>query len=117
MFPYKTVYQWGYLHEALEVDVVNKVKLLFTPNINQGIHAVFLRRIAQSNPGRTHVVIMDQAGFDLQAGDPRVPENMHLSPLSAYCPELNLAEWLGRVVKAPTRSTAFTGTCGPWKTI
>ena len=100
--PYKTVYQWGYLHEALEVDGVNKVELLFTPSINQDVHAIFLRQIAQSDPGRTHVVIMDQAGFHLQAEDPRVPENMRLLSLPAYCPELNPAEWFGRVVKAPT---------------
>ena len=100
--PYKTVYQWGYLHEALEVDGVNKVELLFTPSINQDVHAIFLRQIAQSDPGRTHVVIMDRAGFHLQAEDPRVPENMRLLSLPAYCPELNPAEWFGRVVKAPT---------------
>lgn len=28
--PYKTTYQWGYLHEALEVDGEHKVELLFT---------------------------------------------------------------------------------------
>jgi transposase len=100
--PYKTVYQWGYLHEALEVDGVNKVELLFTPSINQDVHAIFLRQIAQSDPVRIHVVIMDQAGFHLQAEDPRVPENMRLLSLPAYCPELNPAEWFGRVVKAPT---------------
>ena len=78
MLHYKTVYHWGSLHEALEFDGINKVELLFTPNINQDIHAIFLRQIAQSDPGRTHVVIIDQAGYHLQAGEPRVPENMRL---------------------------------------
>jgi len=72
--------------EALEDDGVNKVELLFTPSISQDVHAIFLRQIAQSDPGRARVVIMDRAGFHLQA----------------YCPELNPAEWSWRVVKAPT---------------
>ena len=29
--PYATRYQWGYLHEAMEVDGANKLELLFTP--------------------------------------------------------------------------------------
>jgi hypothetical protein len=42
---YATRYLWGYLHEALEVDGQNKVELLFTPAIDQDIHATFLRQI------------------------------------------------------------------------
>jgi len=100
--PYKTVYQWGYLHEALEVDSRHAVELLFTPAINQDIHAVFLQQISQSDAQARHVIIMDQAGFHLQKDDPRVPANIELLPLPAYSPELNPAEWFGRVVKAPT---------------
>lgn len=105
--PYKTVYQWGYLHEALEVDGAHKVELLFTPSINQDIHTIFLRQISQSDPESTHVVILDQAGFHLQAKDARVPENVRLLPLPAYSPELNPAEWFGRVVKAPTSNRLY----------
>ena len=47
---YKTTYQWGYLHESLEVDGQHKVELLFTSMINQDAHAVFLRQIAESDP-------------------------------------------------------------------
>jgi len=100
--PYKTVYQWGYLHEALEVDGAHSTELLFTPAINQDIHAVFLQQIAQSDPHALHVIIMDQAGFHLGATDKRVPANIRLLPLPPYSPELNPAEWFGRVVKAPT---------------
>ena len=100
--PYKTTYKWGYLHEALEIDGERSVELLFTPAINQDIHAVFLRQIAQSDPESQHVVIMDQAGFHMKQGDERVPENIRILLLPPYCPELNPAEWFGRVVKAPT---------------
>jgi len=100
--PYKTTYQWGYLHEALEVDGAHKVELLFTPSINQDVHAVFLKQIAESDPDSLHVIVMDQAGFHMKQKDGRVPANIRVLPLPPYCPELNPAEWFGRVVKAPT---------------
>jgi transposase len=100
--PYKTTYKWGYLNEALEVDGSHRVELLFTPAINQDVHALFLNQIAESDPESLHVVVMDQAGFHMQAEDARVPTNIRLLPLPPYCPELNPAEWFGRVVKAPT---------------
>ena len=49
-----------------------------------------------------HVVIMDQAGFHMKREDERIPANIGILPLPPYCPELNPAEWFGRVVKAPT---------------
>jgi transposase len=100
--PYKTTYQWGYLHEALEVDGAHKVELLFTPSINQDVHAVFLKQIAESDPASLHVIVMDQAGFHMKQEDGRIPANIRVLPLPPYCPELNPAEWFGRVVKAPT---------------
>jgi transposase len=100
--PYKTTYQWGYLHEALEVDGAHRVELLFTPSINQDVHAVFLKQIAESDPDALHVIVMDQAGFHMKQEDGRVPVNIRVLPLPPYCPELNPAEWFGRVVKAPT---------------
>ena len=100
--PYKTTYQWGYLHEALEVDGAHRVELLFTPSINPDVHAVFLKQIAESDPDALHVIVMDQAGFHMKQEDGRVPANIRVLPLPPYCPELNPAEWFGRVVKAPT---------------
>ncbi len=100
--PYKTTYQWGYLHEALEVDGAHRVELLFTPSINQDVHAVFLKQIAESDPDALHVIVMDQAGFHMKQEDGRIPANIRVLPLPPYCPELNPAEWFGRVVKAPT---------------
>jgi len=71
--PYATRYQWGYLHEALEVDGAHAVELLFTPAIDRDIHALFLQQIADSDPSALHVVIADQAGFHLPADDVRLP--------------------------------------------
>lgn len=97
--PYATRYQWGYLHEALEVDGDNKVELLFTPAIDQDIHAAFLRQLSESAPAARHVVIADRAGFHLRADDPRLPANVRLVPLPPYSPELNPVEKLGDLVK------------------
>ena len=96
--PYKTNYQWGYLHEALEVDRRHSVELLFTPTIKQD---VFLKQIAESDPQSMHVVIMDQAGFHMKEEDQRIPSNIRVLPLPPYYPELNPAEWFGQVIKAP----------------
>jgi transposase len=105
--PYATVYQWGYLHEAIEIDGAHDAQLLFTPAINRDIHAVFLSQIADSDPGSLHVVIQDRAGFHLPEGDPRLPANVRLLPLPPYCPELNPVEGFGRLLKAPTANRLY----------
>ena len=48
------------------------------------------------------MVIMDQAGFDLRAGDGR------LLPLYAYSPEFNPVERFFRLLKAPTANFKCT---------
>ncbi len=106
--PYATRYQWGYLHEALEVDGQNKIELLFTPAIDQDIHATFLRQIADSDPSACHVIIANQAGFHLQADDARLPANLRLLPLPPYSPELNPVEKLGDLVKDAICNQLFT---------
>jgi transposase len=105
--PYATSYKWGYLHEALEIDGKHDVELLFTPAINQDIHAVFLRQISEGDPEALHVVIMDRAGFHLREGDQRLPANIRLLPLPPYCPELNPVEGFGRLLKAPTANRLY----------
>lgn len=97
--PYATRYQWGYLHEAMEVDGANRLELLFTPCIDQDVHALFLQQLGAVEPGAVHVVIQDQAGFHLPAHDVRVPKNVRLLPLPPYSPELNPVEKLGDLVK------------------
>ena len=102
--PYATRYQWGYLHEAMEVDGPPRAKpdgleLFFSPDIDQDIHACFLRQIGETDPAALHVIIQDQAGFHLPAGDPRVPANVRLLPLPPSSPELNPVEQLGDLVK------------------
>ena len=97
--PYATRYEWGYLHEAMEVDGANRMELLFTPAIDQDIHALFLQQISQTAPAELHVIIQDQAGFHLPADDARLPANVRLLPLPPYSPELNPVEQLGDLVK------------------
>lgn len=98
--PYATKYKWGYLHEAMEVDGENTAELLFTPAIDQDIHAIFLRQIAQSDPEALHVIIQDQAGFHLPVDDCRLPANLRILPLPPYSPELNPVERMGSLIKA-----------------
>lgn len=105
--PYATKYQWGYLHEALEVDGAHASELLFTPAIDRDIHALFLKQIADSDPAALHIVIQDQAGFHLPEADPRLPANLRLLPLPPYCPELNPVERFGGLLKAQVRNRLY----------
>ena len=105
--PYATKYQWGYLHEALEVDGAHASELLFTPAIDRDIHALFLRQIADSDPAALHLVIQDQAGFHLPEADVRLPANLRLLPLPPYCPELNPVERFGGLLKAQVRNRLY----------
>jgi transposase len=105
--PYATRYQWGYLHEALEVDGANACELLLTPNIDRDIHALFLHQIAASDPAALHVIMADQAGFHLPSDDARLPANLRLLPLPPYCPELNPVERFGGLLKAAVANRLY----------
>ena len=96
---YHVINRGNYLHEAMEVDGATALELLFTPCIDQDVHALFLQQIGQSAPAALHVVIQDRAGFHLPADDPRLPANVRLLPLPPYSPELNPVEKLGDLVK------------------
>lgn len=105
--PYATRYKWGYLHEALEVDGAHDCQLLRTPAIDQDIHALFLKQIAESDPESLHVVMADQAGFHLPGEDARVPANMKLPPLPPYSPELNPVERFAGLIKAAVSNRLY----------
>ncbi|MEO6246526.1 MAG: IS630 family transposase [Opitutaceae bacterium] len=105
--PYATRYKWGYHHEALEVDGAHACELLLTPAIDRDVHALFLQQIAAADPAALHVIIADQAGFHLPAGDPRIPANVRLLPLPPYCPELNPVERFGGLLKATVANRLY----------
>ena len=105
--PYATRYKWGYLHEALEVDGAHACELLLTPVIDRDVHALFLQQIAAADPAALHVIIADQAGFHLPAGDARIPANVRLLPLPPYCPELNPVERFGGLLKAAVANRLY----------
>ena len=70
----------SYLHEAMEVDGPNRLELLFTPCIDQDVHALFLQPLAATEPTAMHVAIQDQAGFHLPPDDLRLPKNPPPTP-------------------------------------
>ena len=116
--PYATRYQWGYLHEALEVDGEHKTERLFTPAIDRDIHALFLKQIAGSDSLALHVVIADQAGFHLPEADPRIPKNLLLLPLpptarNSIRSNVSAASSKRRWPTASTRTCANSKTTSP----
>jgi len=72
--------QWGYLHEAMEVDGTNALELLFTPCNDQDVHTLFLQPISQTDPQALHVILQEQAGFHLPETDSRLPANVRPLP-------------------------------------
>ncbi len=105
--PDATRYKWSYLYEALEVDGTYACELLLTPVIDRDVHALFLQQIAATDPAALHVVIADQAGFHLPAGDARIPANLRLLPLLPNCPELNPVERFGGQLKAAVANRLY----------
>jgi len=97
--PYKTVYQWMYAYEALEVGGASQCEFLYSSTVDKVMSLAFLDQISKSDPGSTHVVIWDGAGFHPLQGDESVPSNVKLLRLPPYSPELNPVENLGSRVK------------------
>jgi hypothetical protein len=48
--PYCTKYQWGYLYEALEIDVENKSEFGFMPCARKEVSTGFLRQLCAGDP-------------------------------------------------------------------
>lgn len=97
--PYQTVYEWGHLHSALEVDGKHAAFFLTLPGVDLGLSGLFLEHLAASDPEAEHVVIWDQAGFHPDPKLHAVPARIHLVPLPPYSPELNPVEAIGDVIK------------------
>jgi hypothetical protein len=57
------------------------VELLFSPSINQDVHRMFVKTIAESDSNALHVVVMDQAGFHMKQEDACILANIRVLPL------------------------------------
>jgi transposase len=87
-------YQWAYLYGAVEVGGQAQVECLYCPTVTLEYSQRFLKQLAAREPGATHVVLWDQAGFHPQEGAAGLPDNVRLLPLPPYSPELNPIEGL-----------------------
>jgi len=91
--PHQQKYEWDYTYGAVEVTRAGSV-FCFQSTVNQDAYQQFLAQISAYDPDAIHVVIQDGAGFHLPAGDERLPDNVRVITLPAYCPELNPIEKL-----------------------
>jgi transposase len=105
--PYQTVYEWGYLHSALEVDGKHEAFFLTLPGVDLGLSGLFLEQLAASDPAAEHIVIWDQAGFHPDPKLHTVPARVHLVSLPPYSPELNPVEAIGDVIKDRIANTLW----------
>ena len=106
--PRQQEYEWCFVSGALEV-VTGEAEFRILPTVSLDLTEGFLKQIAASDPEAHHVVIWDQAGFHHRAGDPRLPERVHVLPLPAYSPELNPIERLWDVVKDGLCNRVYCG--------
>jgi len=97
--PYRTRYEWGYFHEALELDGKCRGQFLFAPTVRKDVANAFLLQISRLEPDSLHIVVWDGAGFHARDGEEGVPANVRLLPLPPYSPELNPVEGLGDMIK------------------
>ena len=96
--PHQQKYEWDYTYGAVEVTRAGSV-FCFQSTVSQECYERFLEQIARYDPAAIHVVIQDGAGFHLPEDDERVPANVRLITLPAYCPELNPVEKLWDHIK------------------
>jgi transposase len=87
-------YQWAYLYGAAEVGAQAHVEFLYCPTVNLECSHRFLQQLAAREPGATHVVLWDGAGFHPQDGAAGLPDNVRLLSWPPYSPELNPLEGL-----------------------
>ena len=99
-------YEWEYIYGAVEV-VTGLVQFQYLPSVSLELSRGFLAQITDSDAQAEPVVIWDQAGFHPRAGDPRLPERIHLLPLPPYSPELNPVEGLWDQVQDVTCNRHF----------
>jgi transposase len=100
------------------------VEFLYCPTVNLGCSYRFLQQLAAREPGATHVVLWDGAGFHPLDGTPGLPDHVRLVALPPYSPELNpieglwdqLKDYLCNKVFASLRAlqTAITGFLRPF---
>ena len=87
----QTKYEWLYVIGAVCPGTGQTVGLL-SPSINTNIINVFFEQFGKETNPNVHVVMVwDKAGFHTSK-DLKVPENVTIAPLPAYCPELNPVE-------------------------
>jgi transposase len=91
--PTQQVYQWGYVYGAVGIGLT-RTQFLLAEAVDLAHEMRFYQQVAQSDPGATHVLIQDGAGFHLRDGDERLPTNLRIVTLPAYSPELNPVEGL-----------------------
>ena len=99
--PRQIKYQWDYLYGALGA-VSGEAHFAHLPSVSLEWDQSYLRDLAASDPEAIHVLVRDQAGFHLRAGDPRLPERVRVIDLPPYSPELNPCEQLWDLLKDDT---------------
>jgi transposase len=99
-------YQWDYLYGALSL-IGGETHFAHVPGVGLDWDESYLRDLVVTAPEVTPVLVRDQAGFHLRDGDPRLPAQVRIIDLPAYCPELNPCEQLWDILKDDLANQVF----------
>ena len=80
-------YEWAYVYGAAEVGGEARVEFLYGSTVDLQHSQLFLQQVGACEPGVTHVVIWDGAGFHPPDGAAGLPDNVRLLPFPPYSPE------------------------------
>lgn len=104
--PRQIKYQWDYLYGALALSG-GETHFAHLPGVSLEWDESYLRDLVATAPAAIHVLIRDQAGFHLRAGDLRLPAQVRVIDLPPYSPELNPCEQLWDILKDDLANRIF----------
>ena len=96
--PYQTIYQWGYIYGAANLET-GQAEFLYAPTVSLEWSRAFLAQLVATDPEAVHVILWDNAGFHPGREDAELPAGVRLVCLPPYSPELNPIEPLWDQVK------------------
>ena len=97
LVPFHLVREYTYVYAAVS-PADGEVDSLVLPVVNTTAMSLFLKEVSDRHPDEFILMVMDKAGWH-RAGDLQIPENMRLTFLPPYSPELNPVEHIWEEIR------------------
>lgn len=97
LVPFHLVREYTYVYAAVSPED-GELDSLVLPVVNTAAMSLFLKEVSDRHPNEFILMVMDKAGWH-QASDLQIPENMRLTFLPPYSPELNPVEHIWEEIR------------------